>query len=37
MAIWTFLIIIHYIAKSIGLPPFNEKFDNFSNFHEYKS
>ncbi len=23
--------------KSIGSPPFNERFDNFSNFHECKS
>ncbi len=30
-------IYIHYIAKSIGSPPFNERFDYFSNFHEYKS
>ncbi len=30
-------IYIHYIAKSIGSPPFNVKFDYFSNFHEYKS
>ncbi len=28
---------IHYSAKSIGSPPFNERFDYFSNFHEYKS
>ncbi len=28
---------IHYIVKSIGPPPFNERFDYFSNFHEYKS
>ncbi len=28
---------IHYIAKSIGSPPSNERFDYFSNFHEYKS
>ncbi len=28
---------IHYIAKSIGSPLFNEWFDYFSNFHEYKS
>ncbi len=27
----------HYIAKSIGSPPSNERFDYFSNFHEYKS
>ncbi len=27
---------IHYIAKSIGSPPANERFDYFSNFHEYK-
>ncbi len=27
---------IHYIAKSIGTPS-NERFDYFSNFHEYKS
>ncbi len=24
------------IAKSIGSPPSNERFDYFSNFHEYK-
>ncbi len=30
-------IYIHSIAKSIGSPPFNERFDYFSNFHEYKS
>ncbi len=30
-------ICIHYIAKSIWSPPFNERFDYFSNFHEYKS
>ncbi len=30
-------VCIHYIAKSIGSPPFNERFDYFSNFHEYKS
>ncbi len=29
-------IYIHYIAKSIGTPS-NERFDYFSNFHEYKS
>ncbi len=23
--------------QSIGLPPSNERFDYFSNFHEYKS
>ncbi len=28
---------VHYIAKSIGSPPSNERFDYFSNFHEYKS
>ncbi len=28
---------IHYIAKSIGSPPSNERFDYFSHFHEYKS
>ncbi len=28
---------IYYIAKSIGSPPSNERFDYFSNFHEYKS
>ncbi len=26
----------HYIAKSIGTPS-NERFDYFSNLHEYKS
>ncbi len=30
-------INIHYIAKSIGSPPSNERFDYFNNFHEYKS
>ncbi len=30
-------VYIHYIAKSIGSPPSNERFDNFSHFHEYKS
>ncbi len=30
-------IYIHYIAKSVGSPPSNERFDYFSNFHEYKS
>ncbi len=33
----TELFILHYIAKSIGSPPSNERFDYFSNFHEYKS
>ncbi len=28
---------LHYIAKSIGPPPFNERFDYFGNFYEYKS
>ncbi len=28
---------IHYIAKIIGSPPSNERFDYFSNLHEYKS
>ncbi len=27
---------IHYIAKSIGTPS-NERFDCFSNLHQYKS
>ncbi len=27
---------IHYIAKSIGTPS-NERFDYFSNLHEYES
>ncbi len=27
----------HSVAKSIGSRPFNERFDYFSNFHEYKS
>ncbi len=27
---------IHYIAKSIRSPPSYERFDYFSNFHEYK-
>ncbi len=26
-----------HIAKSIGSPPSNERFDYFSHFHEYKS
>ncbi len=30
-------IHIHYMDKSIGTPPSNERFDYFSNFHEYKS
>ncbi len=30
-------LYVHYIAKSIGSPPFNEMFDYFSNFHENKS
>ncbi len=30
-------MFIHYIAKSIGSPPSNERFDYFSNLHEYKS
>ncbi len=36
---WTKYIYIHthYIAKSIGSPPSNERFDYCSNFHEYKS
>ncbi len=29
--------IVHYIAKSNGSPPSNERFDYFSNFHKYKS
>ncbi len=28
---------IHYITKIIVSPTFNERFDYFSNFHEYKS
>ncbi len=28
---------VRFIAKSIGSPPFNERFDYFSNFHDYKS
>ncbi len=28
---------VHYIGKSIVSPPSNERFDYFSNFHEYKS
>ncbi len=28
---------IYYIAKSIGSPPSNERYDYFSNFLEYKS
>ncbi len=31
-----FWIEIHYIAKSIDTPS-NERFDDFSHFHEYKS
>ncbi len=31
------MIYIHYIAKSIGSPPSNARFDYFSNFHEYTS
>ncbi len=31
----TSVMYVHYIAKSIGTP--NEWFDNFRNFHEYKS
>ncbi len=31
------LFEIHYVAKSIGSPPSNERFDYFCNFHEYKS
>ncbi len=30
------ITIINYIAKNIGSPS-NERFDYFSNFHEYKS
>ncbi len=30
-------LYIHYIGKSIGSPPSNERFDYFSHFHEYKS
>ncbi len=30
-------IDIHYIAKSIGSPPSNDRFDYFSNFQEYRS
>ncbi len=30
-------IYIHYIGKSIGSPSSNERFDYFSNVHEYKS
>ncbi len=30
-------ICLHYIAKSIGSPPSNERYDYFSNSHEYKS
>ncbi len=29
-------IYTHYIAKSIESPPSNERFEYFSNFHEYK-
>ncbi len=31
------VVHIHYIAKSFGSRPSNERFDYFSNFHEYKS
>ncbi len=31
-----FILHTHYIAKSIGTPS-NERFEYFSNFHEYKS
>ncbi len=31
------IICIHYISKSIGSLPFNERFDYFSHFHENKS
>ncbi len=34
--IWLYSPIIHYIAKSIGTPS-NERFDYFSNLHEYTS
>ncbi len=30
-------IYTRYIAKSIASPLFNERFDYFSNFQEYKS
>ncbi len=30
------LLDIHYIARSIGTPS-NERFEYFSNFHEYES
>ncbi len=31
------LFIYTMLPKVLGSPPFNERFDNFSNFHEYKS
>ncbi len=31
------IVYVHYIAKSIGSPPFNERFDYFGHFKEYKS
>ncbi len=34
--IYIYNVNIYYIAKSIGTPS-NERFDYFSNFHEYKS
>ncbi len=30
-------VCVHYIANTIGSPLSNERFDYFSNFHEYKS
>ncbi len=32
-----FLFYVHHVAKSIGAPPSNERFDYFSNLHECKS
>ncbi len=32
-----FPTLTHYIAKSIGSPPSNDRVDYFINFHEYKS
>ncbi len=39
LALYIYIYIYIYIAKSIGSTPLtpNERFDYFSNFHEYKS
>ncbi len=34
---WDAPVYMHYIAKSIESHPSNERFDYFSNLHEYKS